>query len=230
MVERCGAIVEKCANDAKLKVDQKESSRLDDEEQKLIVQNGEIIRNLNEAYKRDDKNCIKKLEVENKEIERQFQEIWRQKNTLPKPGYAKFAFWNYQYLKVPWTEWHYVTPDAVNPLLWFNFFGDAEIQRKPSDEENFIVNCIVLAVTHDESQEINHSEKHIYKDGKYRGKHFQRDEFCRALYLSVVNDGRIARAFEQIRYSAEKPNNFLWKLYEKTIMAVISAILEYWNK
>lgn len=70
--------------------------------------------------------------------------------------------------------------EPVNPLLWFGLFGNADIQRKPTEDEILVCEYVLLAIIHDEEL-YQPVDRPIFSD-KYDGKWFQRDKFRKEVW------------------------------------------------
>jgi len=205
MVEKWGEHVDECSKNPELKVDTGEESRLEKKEQDLRV---EFNKNSRESNACKDDKTSEKLEAESEEIGQQISEIVAKQNAAPKPGCIEFAFANFEYLNIHWNDYdgpHWITPEVVNPFLWFPFLPSLlGRSQKPSGEGSFLANCVVLAVTHDQDPEnLDGQEKHIYRYDKYKGKYFCREGFCQDLY-SKLKESRVERAYEAVKVVLQK--------------------------
>ncbi len=225
MVEECGEHVKKCLNNPKLKVDKKRWSELEEQGRKIRVENGKLTQKLNEAYAAKDRQLIEELEAQSREVNKRYSEVEAEIYAVRrvKPGCEPYQYCDYRFLDISEGELHSVTPEAVNPLLWFDFFGNSGIQRQPSDEEGLLVSYSLLSVLHDE--EIKPSEKHIYRHDEYTGKYFQRDRFCQDLYYSL-DDGQIARAYEEVRTGENAKMQQANKAKRKPVKKAIERVLD----
>lgn len=92
----------------------------------------------------------------------------------PPKGYVKM-----NYSDNPWVEDPvsviYRPREPVNPLLWFNIRGNANIQRGPKEDEKLMCDYVLLAVIHDYMLRQS-TDRPIFCE-KYDGKWFKRDQF-----------------------------------------------------
>ena len=74
--------------------------------------------------------------------------------------------------------------EPVNPLLWFGFFGNANIQRPPTGKEKLMCGYVLLAIVHD--CELQYSgtpiDRRIFS-ANYKGKWFERHKFCEDVWM-----------------------------------------------
>lgn len=176
----------------------------------------------------------------------------------PPKGWIKMDYADNYCVDVPMGVVHRPL-EAVNPLLWVSFgWGNAGIQREPTEDEKLMCDTILLTVIHD--YELRQpTEQAIFSD-KCDGKWFQRNKFGGEVwgYYHYPNQGHIVtdqeklsllnRAFERVQAElqptevssskADLPNSIpakIWamlcKLYEITLKAIVDAILDrFWPK
>ncbi len=102
----------------------------------------------------------------------------KQNELLPPDGWIKTDYLNNAFVNVDMGV-IYRPLEPVNPLLWFGIFGDASIQRKPTENETLMCEYVRLAIIHDFVLRYSWTptDTPLFSD-KYNGKWFQRNEFC----------------------------------------------------
>jgi hypothetical protein len=85
--------------------------------------------------------------------------------------------------------------EPVNPLFWLGTFGNASSQRKPTPEEKLMCEYVRMAIIHDYKLRYSGTptDTPIFS-ADYKGKWFQRDEFCKDVwkyYLYYQNPDRL---------------------------------------
>jgi len=89
------------------------------------------------------------------------------------------------WIRIDWTDNRFVNisigviyrpAEPINPLLWFGIFGDANLQRKPEENESLMCYYVLLAIIHDVELK-QPTDRPLFFD-KYEGKWFQRNKFC----------------------------------------------------
>lgn len=139
--------------------------------------------NMVEDYGEALQPYAKKLEkayrkIEKRHVKGEFPpgtEIPEEIKVCPPPkGYVKM-----NYSDNPWVEDPvsviYRPREPVNPLLWFNIRGNANIQRGPKEDEKLMCDYVLLAVIHDYMLRQS-TDRPIFCE-KYDGKWFKRDQF-----------------------------------------------------
>ncbi len=201
MVEKYGQHAENCMNEARLKINTKsEMSPIvcDKKMLKLRREYNEAVLKFNEASNKHDHKTVKRYDKLRQEKQDAMISLDSESRPQPpEPGCVRHYYGNFYYLNDPADHIYWITPKVVNPLLWFNFFGNAPIQRESTKQERVIIDCALLAVAHDQEPELRYSEEHIYRNKNYTGRYFKRNSFCQALYDNL-DDGQIERAFDRI--------------------------------
>jgi hypothetical protein len=94
--------------------------------------------------------------------------------------------------------------EPVNPLLWFGIFGNAGIQRKPTENEKLMCEYVLLAAIHDGELQ-QPTDRPLFSD-KYDGKWFLRDDFRERLWSYYFYDANTYPSITKI-FGPEVPES-----------------------
>lgn len=95
----------------------------------------------------------------------------------------------------------YAPPDILYPALWLLNHHRTN-NRKPNDQENFVLDCVLLSIAYDfDDETLESRESRIFRHDIGEGKYFDRREFCKDVAAKLKNrDGnkRIQRAWQRV--------------------------------
>jgi len=204
MVERDGEQIEKCLNDPSLRVDSKREEKLEAKHQKIAANVAILCRHFNEASQKGDHTTAKRLEKLLNKKNQEAAQIESQLESPPKPGYARYSNFDYQYLNLPLAEFScWIQPDATLLSSWKFYFGNPRTDL--TDTERLIYGCALLSIFHDETTEF--SEPKVYRHDDYKGHYFRRGAFAADL-AQILKD---ANAIEKIQRTWERVKTHLPK-------------------
>jgi len=207
----------------------------------LIIKNPNIkdvfINNINQLCKMVDKYCkaqepfSKKLKKAQQKINKFTSEQFEQHKNLhgyvspidlcPEPkGYINIHYIDKLFINTSDIN-IYRAPGSINPLLWFGFFGNASLQRRPSEKEKLMCNYVLLAIIHDyvilsSSRPTDHLIYPRYEDRKYfklekfyreLGKYYCNQTYEESLYHPASLQGNLLhldRVFEHLKVDIKK--------------------------
>ena len=101
----------------------------------------------------------------------------------PPRGWRGIGWRDNLYIKIDMSV-IYRPVEPVNPLLWFGLFGNANIQRSPTEKEKLMCDYVLLALVHD--WELQYSGTPIDRwifSTDYKGKWFKRNKFCEDVWM-----------------------------------------------
>lgn len=204
------------------------------ESQKDIAKNNALIKSSKKKIRELNKS-YKPIRQRQKKYKKELEAL----PTDPEPpmnGCIEYTYDAFVYINLPFiypkqkrNKSHgkfWITPEHVNPTMWFNqiinftLFPTPQIptpQISPkNDDEQLICNAVILSAVHDVSQGQDVSDKRVYINQKYQGKYFQRNKFCRDLWEIVKDkEGRIQNAFDIVKPYLDK---WLEKLKDKGLL------------
>lgn len=108
----------------------------------------------------------------------------------PPKGYIKVNHLDNSFVTVP-IGTIYRPAEPTNPLLWLGIFGNAGIQRKPTNNEKLMCDYVRLAVIHDYELRYSGTPTDIpIFSADYKGKWFQRNQFCEDVWAYYHYDNQ----------------------------------------
>ena len=139
--------------------------------------------NMVEVYGQALQPYVKKLERIKKRIEKTERtpgtEVSLADECPPPEGWVHISSADNRFINVD-TAVIYRPPEPVNPLLWFGFFGNATVQRPPTEEEKLMCDYFLLAAVHDQELQ-DPTDRPIFPQ-RYEGKWFRPEKFRYALW------------------------------------------------
>ena len=161
-----------------------------------------------------------------KELEKAKKQIEKVKNPTqfnrpltdicpPPNGYVETSQQANRFVNVP--PYNIYRPiEPVNPLLWFECFGDVNKQRKPTEDEKLMCDYVLLAIVHDYTQRISRTAMDFcfwFKDDeekwaddvekwfKDEGRLFNKAGFYNKIggYYAANHQNGLVRALERIK-------------------------------
>ena len=177
MAEKSGVHLERCTKDPKFRINVEDRLKFEKQMEQIHSQIIKLGNNFNVVSQTGDEATLKEIDKQLKQKNQDYAKLSSKCYKPPAPGCVEYDYLDWDFLTVSMLEkpcW--LKPGAVNPLLWFDIFGNANIQRKPTEDEKLVCQYVLLAIIHD--YELRHStDSHIFSKD-YKGKWFARDRFC----------------------------------------------------
>lgn len=152
------------------------------------------------------------------------------------------------WVKINWEDNRFINIDMgviyrpiepVNPLLWFGNFGNASMQRKPTEDESLMCEYMRLAIIHDYELR-GPTDKPIFSD-KYEGALFRREEFRNDVgrYYHYADQpsltaqdklSQLNRALERVKSNKKKPwYKRAWPYITAAIFLLAAILTIIWH-